>query len=161
MQDYYPVKSNFVDESRERNAVEQPDNAERFHNFRLDRVLHSVAESVNRLAEYLGEHPDEMGAATEAADSVGKQFGALVKAASEFDAGNARLKGMVGEMNTTADWVDCRFPQTERSQSRAMPLSGTFSGATLPVNNAFCGRIFNAVGTAPPVVGGFNELFGG
>jgi hypothetical protein len=38
---YYPVKSNFVDESRERNAVEQPDNAERFHNFRLDRVLFS------------------------------------------------------------------------------------------------------------------------
>ena len=115
---------------------------------------------MNRLAEYLGDHPDEMGAATEAAESIGKQFGALVKAASEFDAGNARLEGMTGEMDKTADWIDCRFPLVEHSQSRAMPLSGTFSGATLPVNNVFSGRIFNAEGTAPPVVGGFNELFG-
>jgi hypothetical protein len=123
--------------------------------------LHSVAESVNRLAEYLGEHPDEMGAATEAAESIGKQFGALVKAASEFDAGNARLTGMTDEMGKTADWIDCRFPLIEHSQNRAMPLSGTFAGATLPVNNGFSGRIFIAEGTAPPVVGGFNELYGG
>jgi hypothetical protein len=115
--------------------------------------LHSVAESVNRLAEYLGKHPDEMGAATEAAESIGKQFGALVKAASEFDTGNARLEGMVGEMDTTADWIDCRFPLVEHSQSRAMPLSGTFAGATLPV-------VCNVAVNAPPIVGCFNELLG-
>jgi hypothetical protein len=67
---------------------------------------------------------------------------------------------MVGEMDKTADWIDCRFPLVEHSQSRAMPLSGTFDGATLPVNNAFSGRIFNAGATAPPCVGSFNELFG-
>ena len=116
--------------------------------------LHSVAESVNRLAEYLGDHPDEMGATTEAAESVGKQFRALVEAASQFESGNMRLEGMVGEMDKTADWIDCRFPQTERIQSSAMPLSDSFDGATLP-------GVFNTAATAPPIVSSFNELFGG
>lgn len=122
--------------------------------------LHSVAESVNRLAEYLGDHPDEMGAATEAAESVGKQFRALVESAAQFESGNMRLEGMVGEMDKTADWIDCRFPQTERRQSHAMPLSGGQQSATLPVNNAFSGRIFNAGATALPVVSSFNDLHG-
>jgi len=115
--------------------------------------LHSVAESVNRLAEYLGDHPDEMGATTEAAESIGKQFRALVESAAQFESGNLRLEGMVGEMDKTADWIDCRFPQIERNQSHAMPVSGSFDGATLP-------GVFNAVVTAPPVVGDFNDLHG-
>ena len=116
--------------------------------------LHSVAESVNRLAEYLGEHPDEMGAATEAAESVGSQFRALVECAVQYERGTSQLNGQVGEMDKTADWIDCRFPQTERIQSSAMPLSDSFDGATLP-------GVFNTAATAPPIVSSFNELFGG
>ena len=107
--------------------------------------LRSIADSADCIAEYLVAHPNEMGAAAEAATAVGQQFGALVKAATQFDEGNAQLKGMVGEMAKTLDWVDYKFSSgDENNQNRAMPPSGTFSGATLPV-------VCNAAAIAPPI----------
>jgi methyl-accepting chemotaxis protein len=119
----------------------------------IHKGLMDVSETTARIAEHLIDHPDEMRGATEAAESIGKRFSELVEAVSQYDQGTSKLKGMVGEMAKTADWIDYRFSHAESNQSgMAVP--------SVSVNNTFCGRIFNAGATAPPCVGDFNELFG-
>jgi hypothetical protein len=115
----------------------------------VHKGLMDVSETTARIAEHLIEHPNEMRGATEAAEAVGQRFSELVKATSQYEEGTSKLKGMVGEMAKTADWIDYRFPHAENNQSE-MPV---------PVNGDFSGRVFNAAGTAPPIVGNFSELF--
>jgi len=116
----------------------------------VQRGLLDVSKSTARIAEHLASHPDEMQAATQAAQAIGTRFGALVDAASQFDAGTAKLGNEVNEMAKTLDWLDYRFPNQSVTPS-----------ATLPVNNAFGGRIFNpgAIGSMP-AAGCFSELLG-
>jgi len=119
----------------------------------IHRGLLDISESADCIAQYLAINPAEMGAATEAAEAVGKRFSELVEATSQCNEGSERLRMQVEEMEKTMDWVDYKFSHAGDNQT-------VTPSATLPVNNAFFGRIFNAGGTAAPIVGCFNELLG-
>ena len=97
----------------------------------VHRGLVDMSKATAHIADYLASHPDEMSAATQATESISKEFGALVEAVSAFDEGDAKLRGMVGEMAKVQDWVATRFP----------------NGGSVPVNNA--GRVVHS----------FNELW--
>jgi hypothetical protein len=82
----------------------------------IHRGLLDVSESANCIAQYLAHNPDEMGAATEAAEAVGERFSELVKATSESNEGNERLRLEVAEMEKTMDWVDHKFSHAGSNQ---------------------------------------------
>jgi microcompartment protein CcmL/EutN len=98
----------------------------------IHKGLMNVAETTSRIANHLIAHPNEMRGATEAAESIGKQFSELVRAASQYEEGTSKLNGMVNELSKVSDWIDCRFPTSGGNQS---------------------GMVHNTVAPTPPVVG--------
>jgi hypothetical protein len=120
----------------------------------VQKGLQDVSEATSRIAGHLVTNPSDLGAATQAAESVGKRFSELVKATSQYEEGTSKLNGMVGEMEKCLDWVDYKF-------SNAACNQGGMMAPPIPViNGAFGGGVFNAAQIAPPVVGNFNDLPG-
>ena len=108
------------------------------------RGLMDLSESTARIAGHLAAHPEEARAATEASEAVSERFKALVDAASSFEGSTTKLKGMLGEMEKTLDWLDYRFPS---NGGKSIAPS-----ETLPIHNVFCGR------SDIPVSGAFGRM---
>ena len=110
--------------------------------------LQSVATVAAELAEFARKNPSEIPRLLESAKSISGKFSDLTDKASSYAEEWKRFRQSAAETAKTADWVAGQYG------------GGNQCGAMEPVNNVFSGGVFNAGGTAPPIVGNFSELLG-
>ena len=117
----------------------------------ISEGLANISEATAMTADYAHAHPDKMEAVSDATKKIGEQLAELTACASDASQNSKRLRDAVTESAKTADWFSGKF-------GGGNDQSGTVS-PSLPVNNAFMGRIFNPVSIAStPPVGNFHEL---
>ena len=88
--------------------------------------LQDVSTATAHIAEHLRNNPGDLPATTEAADAIGKRFGELVEAATQFEAGSMKLRCQVEEMGKAQDWIACKFPNAADDQTVAVNNATSF-----------------------------------